>query len=245
MSQAFAIAGGTVAGRHHVHAGRNNQDAFAWRTGPNGLVAVVCDGCSSGSASEVGARLGAALVCQAVLAGLGPEDPIASLERAQASVLSDLSRLAERMSGEPQGGPAYRSIVAEHFLFTVVGVALQERRAWAFTLGDGLLAVNGAVERLGPFPGNAPPYLGYRLLGDAGPGTGSLDLRPLPAPEALESVVLGTDGAVGLELTEVRTDPRVLANPDMVRRLLWMQGKRTPLEDDATVVVVRRAGEAP
>ena len=31
-------------------------------------------------------------------------------------------------------------------------------------LGDGVFAVDGVVQVIGPFPENAPPYLGYRLV---------------------------------------------------------------------------------
>ena len=256
MVPAFVIRGGTVAGRRHLQAGRNNQDAFAWRQGEQGLVAAVCDGCSSGAHSELGARLGCELLVQALFEALSSPTcaelvegaagegagmragPLEALEQAQNGVLGALSRLACAMGGAAPGSPSFLHALAEHFLFTVVGAALTEQRAFAFALGDGALAVNGALERLGPFPGNAPPYLSYPLA-EAGPV--ALQLRPLPAPGDLSSIVLATDGAAGLDLTPFVDDPRVLANPDMVRRLLWMQGRHQKLEDDATLVVIRRA----
>ncbi|MGC4119006.1 MAG: protein phosphatase 2C domain-containing protein [Myxococcales bacterium] len=236
MVPAFVIAGGTVAGRHHAQAGRNNQDAFAWRQGEQGIVGVVTDGCSSGVRSEVGAAIGGQLVAQAMAEEL-TTSPLEALERVQAKVLRSLSELARAMSGSEPGTEAFVRVVGDHFLFTVVGVALTPERAWAFTLGDGLVAANGAVENLGPFPGNAPPYLGYALCGRPV----AFDFRPLPVPADLCSVLLATDGAASLDLAPFWEDARVLTNPDMVRRLLWTQGRQRPLEDDATVVVVRRA----
>ena len=58
----FEIAGGSVAGRSHVLAGKGNQDAYHWSVEERSLVAVVCDGCGSGAESEVGAALGARLL---------------------------------------------------------------------------------------------------------------------------------------------------------------------------------------
>ncbi len=58
MELPFQIAAGSVTGQRHLAARRNNQDAFAWWSGRDGLVAVVCDGCSGGAHSEVGAKLG-------------------------------------------------------------------------------------------------------------------------------------------------------------------------------------------
>lgn len=237
MVPAFAIAAGTLAGRHHAQAGRNNQDAFAWRQDERGLVAVVCDGCSSGSRSEVGAASGCQLVAQAVLEELSSDGPLEIMECAQAKVLESLEKLSAAMSGAPKGTEAFIRQVAEHFLFTVVGAAITESRAWAFTLGDGLLAVDGFTQTLGPFPGNAPPYLGYALCGQSL----AFEIRPLPAPADLRSLVLATDGAGTLDLAPFLEDSRVLANPDMVRRLIFLQGKQKPLDDDATLVVIRRA----
>ena len=232
----FAVCGGTVAGRHHVHAGRNNQDAFAFKRTPGGLFAVVCDGCSSGAHSEVGARVGAQLLVQAVASsgarGATGED----------AVLAELSRLAEAMSGESPGSAGFTEVVAESFLFTVVGVALLEDRAFSFALGDGALAVNGEKQLLGPFPGNEPPYLAYSLCGKEPSLTSrwALEVKQLPDPSEIRSLALATDGAAELDLAPFLADPRVLTNPDMVRRLLWQQARARRLDDDATVVVIRR-----
>ncbi|MBI5544204.1 MAG: protein phosphatase 2C domain-containing protein [Deltaproteobacteria bacterium] len=241
MNRSFSISGGSVTGRHHVRAGHNNQDAFAWRTTASAsLITAVCDGCSSGSHSEVGARLGSALLVQAVAQELGEASPLEIVERTQRRVLEELARIARAMCEEDPEQEALRRTVEETFLFTVVGVVLREDRAFAFTLGDGLLAVNGKVERLGPFPGNAPPYLGYGLC-EPDSGRWSLETRLLPSPTEIESLVIATDGAAGLDLAPFVTDPRVVANPDMVRRLLWQQARARNLDDDATLVVIRRA----
>jgi hypothetical protein len=235
----LVISGGTVAGRHHARAGRNNQDALAWRQGERALVAAVCDGCSSGAQSEVGARLGCELIVQALFEAVAAApSPLEALEQARTRVLDELSRLARAMSGAEPGAQAFTQAVGETLLFTIVGAVVTGSRAWAFALGDGVISVNGATEVLGPFPGNAPPYLGYALCG--GPAT-AIELRPLPGPAGLTSLVLATDGAAGLDLAPFTTDPRVLTNPDMVRRLIWLQGRERALDDDATAIVVRRA----
>ena len=54
----------SVTGARHHRAGRNGQDAAAAWTQDGVAVVVVCDGCSSGASSEVGARLGARLFTQ-------------------------------------------------------------------------------------------------------------------------------------------------------------------------------------
>jgi hypothetical protein len=257
----FAIAGGSVTGRAHVAAGRNNQDAFCWASDADGLVAVVCDGCSSGPHSEVGAQVGSRLLAQAATRLLRSSLDVADLlEQIRQDVLASLRVLARDMSVDVA---SFSRRVADHFLFTIVGVVITARGATTFSLGDGLVVINGERTQLGPFPNNEPPYLGYALL----PGTlnrgASEDLsfkvHRSMAPNEVQSLVLGTDGAVELEavaerpiqgreevvgpLSQFWRDDRFFRNPDMVRRRLAVLN-RAPrgglLSDDTTLVVIRR-----
>ena len=63
-------AAASVIGARHQRAGRNGQDAAVVVTGEDVAIAVVCDGCSSGASSEVGARLGAMVFAQKLRARL-------------------------------------------------------------------------------------------------------------------------------------------------------------------------------
>src|SRR5688572_16399331 len=131
-------AAAAVTGARHRRTGRNGQDAAAWWTGAGAGAVVVCDGCSAGASSEVGARLGAELVIAAAareLAGGGRASAI--WPAVHAHVLGALDRLAASMSsseswgGDPTGFargagrspvgsmPGDRArIVHDHFLFT-------------------------------------------------------------------------------------------------------------------------------
>lgn len=189
----FEIAGGSVPGRSHLLAGKPNQDSFDWTVEEQSLVAVVCDGCGSGAESEVGAALGARLIVAEVAGAIelgGDLDSPALWDEVRRSVLARLSDLVTAMGGK-------RSLlVSELFLFTVVGLAVSADRAVIFAAGDGLFAAGDDVERLGPFPRNEPPYLGYGLLDGASPPR-LLVHRSFPA-SALTTVLLGTDGAADL-----------------------------------------------
>ena len=239
----FQVAGGSVTGRAHAVLGRGNQDAFAWTDDGGALVAVVCDGCSSGRHSEVGAHLGARLVAAAVARALAAGADVGRddlWEAVRGAVLGALRGLAGAMGGD------LRRTVEEFFLFTVVGAVVGSGRTALFSVGDGLFVVNGAATRLGPFPGNEPPYLAYGLLGAEGP---RFVVREVGPAEALESLLVGTDGAADLAdrlpLTGFWADDRCFGNPDVVRRRLTVlsrPGAVGPgLADDATLVVVRRA----
>lgn len=219
----FEIAGGSVSGRSHVLAGRGNQDAYHWSLEERSLVAVVCDGCGSGAESEVGAALGARLLVaeasRAIALG-GAADSPALWEEVRTRVLARLADLLAAMGGKRS------RLVSEMFLFTVVGLAVSEDRAVIFAAGDGIFAVGDDVERLGPFPRNEPPYLGYGLLDEApfGPASPRLDVhRAFPTSE-LDTVLLGTDGAADL--------------PDLASRPL-------PGGDDEPVGPLRRFWEDP
>ena len=131
------VASGVVTGARHLRAARNGQDAAATIVDGELAVAVVCDGCSAGASSEVGARLGAMLFARAIATRLArgelPSDP-ALWAAARAGVGRELHRLA--------GGDAIElGALRECFLFTIVAVAATREAAAVWALGDGAYAV--------------------------------------------------------------------------------------------------------
>lgn len=253
ISARFEVAGGSVTGRSHLLAGRGNQDAWAVRARGDDVVAVVCDGCGSGAHSEVGAELGARLVTRMLmerLAGGAALDGAEVWDALRDDVLGALRPLA-MVAGERAV-----STVSDLFLFTVVGVAVSGERGVVFAAGDGIVAIDGEVVRLGPFPGDAPPYLGYGLLDGKKPGFSVV--RAFAAND-VRHVLVGTDGAGALadanDLARVWEDGRHFQNRDALRRTLsllnreearpiWherrIERRRGLFEDDATVVVMRK-----
>ncbi len=236
----FAVAGGTTSGARHAAAGRNNQDAFAWAESPAGLVALVCDGCGSARDSEVGAKIGSRLLVAAIARRLGSREVSTALGEARLEVVETLRGLSLAMSAEPGTGVA--KAVAEFFLFTVVGVVVAHDQVTPFSLGDGVIVVNGERRVLGPYPDNEPPYLGYELVQPGAPRPFELH-DPIPVAE-VRSVLLGTDGALDLDdLAPFCADTRFVTNTDQVRRRLVLVGREaggTRLPDDTTVVVLQK-----
>jgi hypothetical protein len=223
VSARFEIAGGTVIGRDHARAGRNGQDAWAWGERDGVLAAVVTDGCSSAPHSEVGAKIGARVVLEAILAGAGDVTEVA---------LARLRDVAEALGGVDA------TRVHDYLLFTTVALVVREDVTTIVAAGDGVVAVNGARVRLGPFPDNAPPYLAYALLGEAP----ACRLEPVVeiATAELASALIGSDGALDVELSELWRDDAFFRNPDQVRRRLTLLARDPGLADDTTVAVVRR-----
>ncbi|MCW5806983.1 MAG: protein phosphatase 2C domain-containing protein, partial [Deltaproteobacteria bacterium] len=206
MNTISRTAAASVVGARHLRGARNGQDAAAvWmdaavRRG----AAVVCDGCSSGGSSEVGARLGAQLALAAIAEALRAGEDVAALwDGVRARVAATLDALVGAM-------PAPREdAVREHLLFTIVAAAWSDRRVAVWALGDGGYALGDRVTVLGPFPDNQPPYLGYDLLGMAQPAPPHLAV----ADAACGGVIVATDGAAELGLAELAHD-RFFANPD-------------------------------
>lgn len=226
----FEMLCGSVIGGAHRRAGRNGQDGVAIEHDGDGrMVMVVTDGCGSARHSEVGAKLGARIVAWEILsrAAAGTVDWRAAAK----AIVGRLGVIATA---------AHAADVHEHFLFTVVGCVITAEETLIFHAGDGLFAVNGEMRQIGPYAGNAPPYLTYALAGAIEPAFTIADRRETAA---VESVLIATDGAEPLLGTgELEQMVRVPFNPDAIRRrlfLLTLPG-RSRLEDDATVAVARR-----
>lgn len=253
----FEVASASVAGADHLRAGRGSQDAVVvLQRGPF-LVALVADGCGAAPHSEVGARLGVLLLGRALLRRLeaGAIGAGQLLACARDELLEELRRLALGLAGGDEGQPLLAA-VRDQLLFTLVGAVVGPEVTHCFALGDGLLCCDGEELRLGPFPDNAPPYLGYRLLeGRLPPGfeSGQLELRPLfSRPTAvLGSLALGTDGALelgglGAPVASLLADDRIFRNPDALRRRLHLLSRGGPgagprrLSDDTSLVLLRR-----
>ena len=240
-TRAAALAGATraaaFAGARHADARR---DCAA--------VIVVCDGCSSGTSSEVGARLGTSLFARAM--GHRIHTGASILERdtweaARRDVVESLADLLERMHGDRLDA------IRDTFLFTIVAAAMTLDGAAVWALGDGVYSFGDATRELGPFADNEPPYLAYDLLGDAHGAHF--------ATASTDTIIIGTDGAT--ELTggiERFATSRFLDHPDALRRELavlarpheridWDERRiiRAPaaLQDDCAIGVLRR--EAP
>ncbi len=213
------MVAGTTAGRAHLLSERPNQDAYRLVQGEWGAAAAVCDGCGSEPGSGVGAALGASLAVNAAARRLALGRPL-DLEGLRREILSRLAAAAG-ISGLP---------VREYLLFTLLLAVLSHGHAWILACGDGLWGVDGEIRTLGPYPGNAPPYLAYGLLGADAPGLELLYNGPA------REVLIGTDGAAEVPPEALRAEERIFTNPDLLRRRL----KLARPSDDATVAILVR-----
>ena len=234
-------ASAAVTGARHLRVPRNGQDAAASWLGDDCGAVVVCDGCSAGAYSEVGARLASQLLIARLaqrLPGERPDELLWSSLRAE--LAAELGRIVERMPGDRVAA------LHDHFLFTVVAAAWRRDEVSVWALGDGAYALGDQVRTLGPFDDNMPPYIAYDLLGTAHPAHFAL------ADAACGSVLVATDGID--DLSDFLAIDRFLANPDALRRALatrarsgehvdWLERRivRTParLQDDGAIALMR------
>lgn len=239
----FSTASGTVIGRDHLTAGRNNQDAFLVSSSSIHTLIMCGDGCSSSPFSEVGARAGLPLLSRAIETQLARfsrrpypvslEKPFPFWLRVSEDFLSQIRVLANAM------GESLSEVVFDYFLFAFVGALITPWGTTIFSSGDGLYALNGEVVKIGPFPGNEPPYLAYALT-DSSPGSvrerPRLVINATVPTDTVNQVLVATDGAFFLvekegsnlpgrdevvgPLSQFWTDDAFFDNPDEIRRRL-------------------------
>lgn len=236
MKNAFEIAGGTIKGRLHKADGKNNQDAYYFCADENLMIGIVSDGCGSGQNSEVGAKLGSRLIAEMIrnYINLGCTSLPRVLEEVRLNFLVQLQALAKNFGG------SFSQTVVDYFLFTLIGFVITEKETMVFSLGDGVVVINGEIKKLGPFPNNAPPYIAYGItntsLGEANPELLQFKINYLAKTEEVENLLIGTDGVDDLiasvgknlpgkelpvgELNQFWLEDKYFRNVDMMRRRL-------------------------
>lgn len=157
------IAGGSVRGKDHIIAGKNNQDAFVIRKTPSLTAAIVCDGCGSGAHSEVGAKIAAEALTNLLTAELFNDVSFDGFDELLESTRNDLEDYLKDVFFREYDERAFE-IVNSYGLFTMLGFFQNKNLSAFFGLGDGYFIINDMMIKVGPFPNNAPPYLGYNLL---------------------------------------------------------------------------------
>lgn len=260
----FELAGGGTLGRDHRTSFRNYQDAYIIQQFPDCTIAIVTDGCSSGTHNEVGAVIGARFLIRAIHRQV--------LVRGGGAVhwgfvLKDLLSHLDAFVSSWATDFEYKRAIADHLLFTITGCLLTKAGATFFTLGDGLIFVNGKAYQAGPY-NNKPPYAAYGLLTLDGFPDEDLEIQILEhyPLEAVDHFLIGCDGVVDLAkagghkfpglhnqlfsgVDEFWEEDRYFSgNPDLISRQLRILARDWPkkdpepglLPDDTTLIVGRR-----
>jgi serine/threonine protein phosphatase PrpC len=248
----FEYAIGSIIGRNHVLAGKNNQDAYRIVANEKFIIAVVCDGCGSGKHSEVGAKLGARLVINAIAELLNQNLAITEPEfwdSVKINLLQKLKDFVTLSNGDLE-------FVNDYLLFTILGSVITCSETVTFSMGDGAIAINGKFTEIPPYADNAPPYLAYGLYK---PEAINFEIRDRLPTSELESLLIATDGISDLvkveDVNQFWQEDRYFKNPDAIRRKLAMLNREEAkpdwnkrelikrsgvLSDDTSLVVIRR-----
>jgi len=270
MQNIFELARGSIPGYDHIRAGKNNQDGVSILQTSDFTIAVVCDGCSSGKYSEVGAQFGSLLLTHTIADHLrvrsgwtirNPREILAwSIIRRDA--LWEMRKWARGIGAEDSEGRVNPSFVNDYFLFTVVCVVITPERTEFASIGDGCISVNGETSFLGPFEGNMPPYLGYGLVKTSMKEEQmQFVVHKAMKTEDLQSFLIGSDGLTSLHksadkplpgktrtvgpMSQLWEDEKFFLNADVGRRHLVLAnggvGSRFPgLLEDDTTFVSGR-----
>jgi hypothetical protein len=201
----FEIAGASVPGTLHVKRGMNNQDHFTWLHTDDYIIAIVSDGCGSTKYSEVGSRLLSTMFANYLAKYLDRSRGVEGMVLFQSErwwqeisqdVLSRMRCIAQEM------GANWIEVIRDYFLATLVGVVIKEDTTCVFACGDGVFAVNGEIQEIGPFEGNKPPYLAYGITGseitDQDPSLLGIKRYGYWPTEEIQSLLIGTDGVADL-----------------------------------------------
>lgn len=250
LSGSFLAVSGAVTGRDHRRAERDGQDGHAVVVTEDVVAAIVTDGCSSGRASEIGARVGAAWLAALVEQCFRGIDTAPRAEAAAAGVTRELLVRLELLarSFDPAGDVS-AARVDQSLLFGFLAAVVTPVTTIVFGIGDGIVVVDGRVTVIDPGPENAPPYVAYGLVGGS-----RACIQPrihfVGATADVEVVAVATDGAAPLtagaaanadaSLETLAADPRYAKNPSLLRKRLVVLSDRGTFSDDATIAVVRR-----
>lgn len=258
LKDQFEIAAGSVIGRDHLRLGRNNQDAYGYVLNERMAIALVCDGCGSGAHSEVGAKLGNRLFTQILTYKLGQPNVWKEGLSEEFWTLVYKDFLAELRSVAIALGDHLPSIIQDYLLFTLVGAVMTPEATTLFSIGDGVIAVNGKVKRLGPFPGNAPPYPAYGLLPEFPLERSQVVVHHQLPTREVQSLLVGTDGVGDLlnaatqslpgkpepvgAIAQFWEEDAYFQNPDQVRRRLFLVNREVTRLDRITSRLSRETG---
>lgn len=269
MNKRFEVATGTITGTEHRRLGKNNQDAHYCIVSEDYTIAIVCDGCGSRPHSEVGAKIGARLAGEVIAKKLSTGTSFGLDEsfwqQVQQDILCHIHSFATAMGGD------FFQTIQDYFLFTILGVIfLSSENATIFSVGDGVIFVNGIAKNIEKFSGNAPAYLAYKLL-DKNLKKCDFKINYQTNIHEIESILIGTDGVHDLVAAKDKKIPgkaenvgsisrfwqedRYFKNPDMIHRHLallnrdiykpeWQKQQLIRemglLPDDTTLIVIRK-----
>jgi hypothetical protein len=239
----FRVLGGSVIGRSHSRIWLNNQDSFRIGEGSIGEkhyhFGVICDGCTAGSANEVGANLLATYVCSEIpmilMAGVSIRDLPSALFMRCIGYLRSIA--SQTVMGNPQ---TMIEFIKNHLLCTVMGFVMDDDDCLIFSAGDGAVYFNGQLRRIDQ--NNQPMYPAYHLVDRA-----YLNLQGVELPQSFQVVNFKTAEIQRLAICSDGIIPEVIEGAWGHEKSLFLQRalkgfcrRLIDLQDDCTVITIER-----
>lgn len=237
----FTVRAGSVTGSEHLLRTANNQDKFRYNqfviNGRQYAVGIVCDGCSEGQHSEVGAALLAEFLSRRAENLLSEGFQLVEVpDLLYHWALQFLKSLSGWILGMDYSQNNLTGFAKDYLLATVVGFIVGDDQTVVFSAGDGLILVNDHASVLNQ--DNRPAYLAYDILNPAHlteNRTRNGFETQIYDTEAIERLAIWTDGfdpVLAHDLTELAAHPRALQ-----RKLnVWSSQKR--FHDDTTGILL-------
>lgn len=226
---------GRIIGRNHMQRQQNCQDSLTVIETESLAIGVICDGCGSGSSSEVGAILASSFLAEEAAKALENGTPLSELTVYLCTKLQTmLSWFIAVM--QPDDLSAF---VQEHLLFTVLGFAVhkdtQDVLIWA--AGDGWVLMDDQFQHRDQQ--NTPEYPAYALLPHSSLRRSHAELafETIKVPHNWKRFAIASDGLedTAIPLIWGQTHPRGLQ-----RTLNRLSLNEQRLQDDTSVIVVER-----
>lgn len=149
---------GQIIGRDHLLRQANCQDSYALFQSEKTTIGVVCDGCGSGSRSEVGATLTARfavnMIARFLSDGVGLSCLPHMLKPEIIGYLDSVVKLSQPINPH--------QFIEDHLLFTLIGVVAQANESIIFAAGDGAIVIDEQIITLEQ--NNTPDYIAYHLI---------------------------------------------------------------------------------
>jgi hypothetical protein len=239
----FKVRKGSHIGRGHLLKFTNCQDAHALYEGEvNGkavVIGIICDGCSEGTSSEVGAKQAVEFLVREALTLVQTGAPVRVIPEILYGQLIEFLRATVSIGYNFVSTGDKVNFIKNFLLFTVVGFITLEDEGVLFVTGDGTFVIYGEATFIDQK--NMPTYPAYhlversRLTADASELPTSFDVHPLDM-STLERLAIGSD-AWQLEqalLNEVWG----FTNPAGLQRKINLWSRDKHFEDDVTLITV-------
>lgn len=266
MLDQFVTSRGSIIGPAHIDNDKNNQDGSFLAHNKDFIVGAVCDGCSGGACSEVGARWGAEWLGANVPFWMG-NSSISNIGSIVACISHSFSQALQNMLCTVRSDAyAHLPYLVDRFgLFTALGFYMDRYQTIIFALGDGYFGINGENHWLDSEVNSqgaeCPEYLGYHLLPSTQEFAKNMSVVFYAETSTIDSLVIASDGVRFIEKNRdqmmkngkiVDSVDQFMKYPEYVsekasnklRQKLRMLQRQRFLYDDTTVITVRRANES-